>query len=138
MSLAEWATDLMKASVPFVPGGRSRDGLDCWGVVWLAHKEYYGNQLYSGTEEYEPHDIKNYEKLGSLVNKYLPGWSKVDKSQPGDVLLMRLRGRPIHVGLIISEGVMLHIEHGIELCVEKYGNTVWKNRIVGIYRFSSV
>ena len=136
--LKEWAADLQASAVPFVPQGRSRDGLDCWGVVWLAYNEVRGIDLPSYADEYKTEDIRNFPHLEELINKYLPEWEETTNPTEGDVVLMRLRGRPIHVGLVIGDGMMLHIEEGIELCIERYGNAFWRNRIIGFYRYRSL
>lgn len=132
--LQQWAADLVAAQVPFVPQGRDRSGLDCWGVVYLAYRELLNHPLPSYTESYTREDLKNYGHLGDLISSHLPGWEKVEVGQPFDVVLMRLRGRPIHVGLVTRKGHMLHIEEDISVCEEEYGSTIWKNRIIGIYR----
>jgi len=134
--LSAWARDLVRCAVPFKPHGRTREGLDCWGVVWLGFTECLGYNIPSYTEEYTPKDLYDFEKLEDIIGKYMPGWTEVTKHRAGDVVLMRLAGRPIHVGLVIENGVMLHIEERINLCVEKYGSPLWKNRIVGVYRFN--
>lgn len=137
MMIEEWASQLISKNIPFKAHGRSEEGLDCWGVVWLGHKEVFGNNIPSYSEGYEPGDIRDFVKLESLIKSHLPVWQPVTDVQPGDVVLMRLGGRPIHVGLVIKAGIMLHIEENINLCLENYGKSIWKNRVIGIYRFST-
>ena len=136
-NLEQWAGELVKSQITFVPQGRSRSGLDCWGVIWLAYKECLNLPIPSYTEDYLPEDIDDYDKIRGLFSRDVPGWQKVDLPKPGDVVLMRLRGRPIHVGLVLDKTRMLHIEKDINLCVEYYGNTFWRNRIAAFYRFNA-
>jgi hypothetical protein len=44
----------------------------------------------------------------------------------------------LNVGLIVSDGHMLHIEERRESCVVDYGNAPWKHRLIGIYRHADV
>jgi cell wall-associated NlpC family hydrolase len=132
-----WAASAVEKQIPFLAHGRSYEGLDCWGLVWLAYKECKGIILRSGTEEYQPKDIYDFDKISRLISKYKPEWTPVEKGRAGDVILLRLTGRPIHVGLVLANGRMLHIEKGINVCVERYSSPVWKDRIVGIYRHNT-
>jgi cell wall-associated NlpC family hydrolase len=59
-------------------------------------------------------------------------WCKIDpaEARPGDVILFRMLGVPIHVG----EGLFLHCERGCNSCVERLHSSAWKRRIEGYYR----
>lgn len=52
----------------------------------------------------------------------------------GDAVLLRLAGAPIHIGLIVAPGWMLHVNKDIDGCVEDLSQPHWRNRIVGFYR----
>ncbi len=69
----------------------------------------------------------------SAVN---PVWSEVEIGEPlpGDVVLLRLRGLPIHVGLIVAPCWMLHTARATDSVLDRFGGLAWKNRILGIYR----
>lgn len=54
--------------------------------------------------------------------------------QEGDLILMRVRGHPIHVGVVTAPGEMLHIVRGADACREDYRGRVWAQRVVGFYR----
>lgn len=52
----------------------------------------------------------------------------------GDAVLLRQSGAPIHIGLIVAPGWMLHTNKDIDACVESYRDAHWTHRIVGFYR----
>lgn len=52
----------------------------------------------------------------------------------GDAILLRLSGAPIHIGLVVAQGWMLHINKGIDACVESYRDPHWTHRVIGFYR----
>lgn len=56
------------------------------------------------------------------------------EAQEGDAILLRLQGAPIHIGLVVAPGWMLHINKGIDACVESYRAPHWTHRITGFYR----
>lgn len=56
------------------------------------------------------------------------------QEREGDAVLLRLEGAPIHIGLVVAQGWMLHVYKGIDGCVEDYGAPHWINRIAGFYR----
>jgi cell wall-associated NlpC family hydrolase len=66
-----------------------------------------------------------------------PAWSEVDPGQecPGDVLLLRLRGLPIHVGLLVAKGWMLHTREATGSVLERLDGLAWGRRVLGTYRY---
>ena len=129
-----WATDIISENIPFVQKGRDRKGIDCWGLICLAYKEVYNLELPHYTETYDT--TKDFKKLAKTFSKHKDEWVEIEpgKELEGDCILLNVRNRPIHVGIITKKGYMLHIEENIDACVESYKTFQWKNRIVGIYR----
>lgn len=139
MTLIEWGNQLVFENVPFKAGGRSRDGIDCLGVGWLAHKEVYNIDMPSYTQDYSGQDVDecNFRKIGELIEGRLNEWVSVDKEQEGDFILLKVGGGPFDVGLVVGQGLMLHIEKGINVCYESYKASQWRNRIYGFFRHPS-
>lgn len=52
----------------------------------------------------------------------------------GDFVLMRILGDPWHVGVVVGDGLMLHIMKGINSCLERYSCSIWRKRVVNFYR----
>jgi cell wall-associated NlpC family hydrolase len=118
--------------IPFVDHGRSESGCDCWGLVRLIYKNEFGIDLDDLGPLYESTTDNN--GMTSLYVAQLPSWTKVEAPQAGDVALLRLRGLPVHVGIVISENQMVHVESGTDCVVERFDTSLWKNRIEGFFR----
>lgn len=122
--------------VPFIEKGRSFSGWDCWGLVFVAHKECFGISVPTYTDSYIA--AKPSGDLARLISAERDGeqWIEICPGDvvAGDVVLLRVAGRPVHVGLSISGKTMLHVEAGIDTCLEKFDGPLWANRVIGFWR----
>lgn len=123
MTLLEFAR---KASgVPFKEHGRDFDGWDCWGLIVAAYREVKGVTLpdfmYAGTDDYRA-------LMKSFRARQDDYWRKVGAESMAIACIYR-RGHVIHAGLVLTSGVIMHVEKGIETCVERADNF----RIEGFY-----
>ena len=118
--------------VPFADRGRSRAGWDCWGLVVALYKECFGISLPEGTD-YTCADPK---AAGDALAEGSNSWVEVEigKEKPGDVILVR----PCHAGLIVERAKMLNCCEEIGTVIERYDNSIWKRRIIGIYRHAEL
>jgi cell wall-associated NlpC family hydrolase len=121
--------------LPFREHGRDRAGLDCWGLVRLVMAEQYGLHLPSFATRYRR--TADSAEIGRLVTAELPKWDdvKAGAEEEGDVVVLRLRGAPMHVGLVLGDGQMLHAEAGIDSAIERYCGPRWAERIYGFFRY---
>ena len=128
-----WVTPYI--GLPFKPHGRDRHGVDCWGLVRLVLAERFALNLPSYADGYG--STEDARDIGRLIRGELVPWRPVafGAEQPGDVVLMRLMNQPMHVGLVVDPGWMLHIEEGIDACLERYDGSRWRQRILGLYRY---
>jgi len=124
-----WVSEYI--GIPFAGHGRDRNGCDCWGLVRLVLAEQFGISVPSYDAAYS--DCCSSE-VGPHIDRVASEWQQVDPALPGDVVVMRITGRPWHVGLVIAPGRMLHVERGLDACQERFDGQHWRNRIVGIYR----
>ena len=116
--------------LPFKLHGRDRSGVDCWGLIRLVFADHLGIDL----PAYEYSSAK--EARAELVESEKTAWVQVspDSARPYDVVLLRVSGLPLHVGVVIDPPRFLHILAGVEACLEKYTDMAWRNRLLGIYR----
>jgi cell wall-associated NlpC family hydrolase len=123
--------------LPFAPGGRSRAGLDCWGLVALAYRERFARDLpdYDGPFWEKGASADEIEAAAAAFSKAFVRVPEGEERE-GDIVLARMAGAPIHVGLVIQRGFMLHIEQASDSCVERYDRTRWASRVEGIYRLA--
>jgi probable lipoprotein NlpC len=101
---------------------------DCWGLVVSAYRECLGVAL-------PPLEVLPEQGMAgqrSFRDAEMANWHLVEKEQVGDVALFR----PLHVGLIIAPGKMLHTAQGINTCIESYRGLAWRHRLQGIYRYA--
>jgi cell wall-associated NlpC family hydrolase len=136
--------------VPFKDGGRDWQGVDCWGLIYLIYKEKLGIELptygwISATEL-----LKVYEQIDQ--DKEAGGWTLVPfgGERRYDVIVMtgamrregQLRMAPVHVGMVIDSGKLIHIEENSGMVCMPFrdgahgrANPLLKNRVKGIYRY---
>ncbi len=129
MTITEFARKAV--GVPFKPHRNSYEGWDCWGLIVSAYKEVYNVDLPCWHKEYK--SVKDNEKLkqlfkGGIAEKF----KQVDTPGVGDVAVVFMRGVPVHAGLMIDRKRMLHVEHGINTCVQR----VAEFRLDGYYRYA--
>jgi len=118
--------------IPFEEKGRSRDGVDCWGLVWLIYKELYDKSLPLYTDLYS--DTKD-RHIGAVINEQLDdAWLRVDNPQKGDIIILRMRGLPFHVGMVVDDKTMIHAEQDLGSVIENYKGLKWSKRVLGFYR----
>ena len=121
--------------IPFTEKGYTRLGCNCWGLIrlWLIEQRGYNIPSY---EDYysDTNDSKGAKKI--LKSSSSSGdWLKVDTEEPGDVVLLRIKNMPWHVGIVAPKKKMLHIERGLDSIIEPYKGLKWRNRILGFYRY---
>lgn len=130
----DWASEYI--GIPYMPHGRSRWGADCWYFIHLVLKEQFGITIptYDGVS-YEKDSDRGWIAAYMAEQKEML-WTKVDPDdvRPGDVVLFRMLGVPIHVGVMCGEGLFLHCERGCNSCVERIKASTWNRRIEGFYR----
>lgn len=127
-----WVNEYVR--IPFLDNGRTKEGVDCWGLVRLIYQERLGIELpvlnlYDNT--------RDKEKISHLIEEKSKEWIPVEKGdeKPYDVLVFKLAGQPMHVGLVVKKGLMLHCERGSGTVPVFYNEEhQWFRRLVGIYR----
>lgn len=118
--------------LPYEAKGRTRDGLDCWGLVRLVYAEQFEIPLPCLAEQYEADDRSREAELIAIGKE---GWEKTEQPRSGDVVLCRIEGQETHVGLLTQPGFFLHVRQGQNSVVERMDSGAWKHRIVGVYRY---
>ena len=122
MPLAEFIRRAI--AVPFVEQGRGWSGWDCWGVVVMLHREVLGVELPRYTTGHS-----------DAWAGHPPKWDNVSRPEPGDVVQLCIAGRPIHVGIAIGDGLMLHSDPTAGTVVERLASPKWSHRVEGFYRY---
>ncbi len=131
-----WVADLI--GTPFLERGRTRaDGFDCWGLareVW----RHYGIEVPSYAEAYQV--TSDRDEIARLLNTELPKtpWREIPATEaaPGDGVLFRIAGQPLHVGVLVAPGFFLHTDRQTGAVVDRLQAPRWARRVVGIYRYA--
>ncbi len=125
--------------IPFKEHGRTERGLDCWGLVRLVFREEYSIELpsihtYSDTKD----DVAG---MKAAIEKEQKKWIPIEDIEDaidGDVLILRMAGHPIHVGLVVGDGEFIHAYEGQNVVKENYQSRRWKNKVVNVYRHTDM
>ncbi len=118
--------------LPFLDGGRTREGVDCWGLVRLIYDQERCLYLRDYSHDY---DSVLSEKVEELVRQEKGRWMNVQNPQEFDVVAFNVFGRPTHVGIVVGTGQFLHSPEGDFTRVERFTDRVWKRRVEGFYRY---
>ena len=109
--------------------------VDCWGLIRKIFREQFDLDLPSYTEAYRT--TTDEAEIGALVRREAQTvWMPVppDAARLGDVLVLRMRGQPMHAGLCVEAPWFLHCAKGIGSVLERWDAALWMHRVTGIYR----
>lgn len=127
--MSHWWNDYL--GLPYARLGRTRDGLDCWGLVRMVYAEQFGVDLPSLDYDSEV------ETAADALALARESWGRAEVAQAGDVVQFRVLGQETHVGLITRPGYFLHVREGQESVIERLDSGAWKHRVVGIWRYGA-
>jgi len=133
--IAPWASAYV--GIPFLTGGRDHSGCDCWGCLYLIYREVFGINLPSYADEYD--SVRDGDVIRDTVKRHLNLWSAVPLGDvlPGDGLLFRLLGQPVHIGVAVGDGRFLHVYNAIAAsCIDRLAAPTWTRRVLGAYRYA--
>lgn len=119
--------------LPYKEKGRTRDGIDCWGLVRLVYKEQYDIDLPSLDDSY---DLSEQDDLIELMAHHKEDWQLSSTGNIGDVVVFKILGQPTHVGIVCGAGTFLHAREGHDSVIERLDSGSWKHRIEGFYSYS--
>lgn len=96
-------------AIPFVSQGRSYDGADCWGLVWLYYRDVMGIAL----TEWAHVPAKALRTISDLIAEHKREWTKVESPRNGDIVVMKAWTRrstilDAHVGVVVNRRFVLH------------------------------
>lgn len=124
MTLTDWCRRAI--GVPFLAHGRDYDGWDCWGLVIAAYRDVAGVAV----PDYAYASIDDHRALAANFNQRQGGdWRRLAAPEPMAVACIYRRGRVIHAGLVVASRRIVHVERGVDTCMESASNM----RIEGFY-----
>jgi cell wall-associated NlpC family hydrolase len=134
-----WASEYTRRpEIPYVIGGSTRNGVDCWGIVVLVYRE----QLEIELPHYSADWAGDYElaEIDRVVRGAASKWIEVhDAPRAFDVHTFRgQHGKVEHIGVDvgITGGWMLHARRQSPR-QEQYGTRAWQKFYEATYRHPS-
>ncbi len=132
--------------IPYDERGRGPDKVDCYGLVRMVWENEFGLDLPEFGGEYGPgpDNVKEErQRVAQCFREYgyaTGDWTPVAPGEErcGDGVLLRLMGFPIHVGVVVAPGMMLHCERGFDSALDRYDGMRWQKRLVGFWRHKSL
>jgi len=124
--------------LPFIEKGRDRSGVDCWGLLRRIYSERYCIELPSYADDYQ--STADSESIRALILGGLGPWREIQAGQEheGDGILLRIKGQPWHVGVVVAPGWMLHSAKGMNSVRDQYDGPAWHRRVLGFYRHEAM
>jgi cell wall-associated NlpC family hydrolase len=125
--------DLSKyIGIPFKSCGRDELGIDCYGLIRMVLRNEYGKDL----PDFYYKDALDKTAINKLININRPllAGEKIKVPEPGDIAVIRYRGKPCHIGIYVGEKKVLHIKQGTDSVLERVNSVHLKARIEGYYR----
>lgn len=124
--------------LPFEERGRTRAGLDCYGLVALVYREQRGILLPSYAEDYAT--TTDAAEITALCRgEVARSWREIPLAEAGvfDVVMLRMLGQPIHFGLTLDPPWFLHTMKDGWSKAERWDALLWKKRVVGTVRYAA-
>lgn len=129
-------TDLWRyIGLPYADKGRDpKTGLDCWGLLRWYYANEKGIELPSYTDRAsggtDPDGV-----AAVVLEEITRQWRTVVSPIEGDAVVLRVGGRPFHVGVYLAGRRLLHTldQHGS--VIERLDSAKWARRIEGYYRY---
>lgn len=125
-------------NIPFVDGGRDRSGADCWGLVYLvSHDLGRPVPAYPGEGLHADGTISNASQSRAIARRAVE-FEPVGRPTVGDIALLKPKGRPMHVGIVVDGRgrQIMHAERETGVIVERAHGAMWTHRLDGFYRYA--
>lgn len=116
--------------IPYKFGGRDFEGVDCLGLVWLYFRrkglEFPDSDGLPLEGEVHPDYLERVTRALDAIAR------PVSEPKEDDIVVMRLPGGYVHLGVMVDDVRMLHVLKGRPSCVVPLRR--FRSRIVSIYR----
>lgn len=131
MKLPPWVNNYI--GIEFEVKGRTFEGCDCWGLASLILLKEYAIDVSSCESPYQ--NLDNHIHLENIIEEGKVDWKQVNTPKEGDLILLRVNGYPMHMGIVLGNNYFIHIMKGMNSVIEKYNGRTWEKRISGFFRY---
>ena len=116
--------------IPYKHRGRSRSGMDCWGLI-IAIYTMRGVKILDDIPYTERWSTEGYNHI---LENYWRQWERTSEKRFMDcVLFHNLYGVPNHIGVLLTEDRFIHCCK-LGVIVSKLQDEQFAKKIVGYYR----
>ena len=102
---------------------------DCWGIVSEFYRLHFNIEL-SNLDYHNPLDTV---EIDGVVQKEKPKYKEIHNPKFGDIILLRVYGLPVHVGIYLDNRSFLHTLKNTGSIIDNLSR--WKSRTIGYYRW---
>ena len=122
--------------IPFLSGGRTAEGCDCYGLVRLVLRNEYGINLPELSDDYN--NALNTRETKKLFEEHRPVLTskKLDFPEEKAVAVITEHGHPCHIGITAGNGYILHTGIKTGCICQRETHPGIRGRIEGYYRVS--
>lgn len=120
--------------LPFAPRGRTRAGVDCWGLVCLVYREVLGRELPSYDDRYQTLDAAERAHRSALIDEGRGLFVPATDEAPFDLVLLAAGPVMAHIAIVVETGRMLHVQRDRWSVIESYRSPRWQRRLRGFWR----
>ena len=117
--------------VPFAKYGRSKNGLDCWGLV----KEVFSRYSIELPEYLE--NCATDTDINKLIDYNRKNWRRVDDKPVPCLITFRNGDLCNHVGVYIGHGMFIHARENIGVAIERIGGSIACQKVEGFYTWQN-
>ncbi|MDR2768542.1 MAG: C40 family peptidase [Treponema sp.] len=129
--IAPWVKEYV--GIPFLSGGRTREGADCYGLIRMVLTEKLNKKLPLLSGDYSDADnLKETERVMKARRPVFAG-REVETPAAGDVCVIRFCGRPVHLGIYSGGGYLLHTLRQTGSVLQKTDDPLLSGRVEGWY-----
>lgn len=119
--------------LPWREHGRSREGVDCYGLLRLIYEEQLSIRLPAYTM-YQSVECRR--EIALLIEGLSTNWYQVDQPKPFDAVLFRIGLYPSHLGVVVKQPLFIHQPEKGESVIARWTSPEWTNRVAGFYRLA--
>lgn len=119
--------------LPFKERGRDMKGVDCYGLLKIIYERELKINLVDYLDFYQHTADKN---LAEVIDHEKRKWEEVSQPKQFDVVLIKMQGLPMHLGVMCSGNNMIHCMEGINTAYENIASMRWSTRVMGFYRYA--
>ena len=124
--------------IPFLEHSGTVSGADCWGLIRLVYSCEFNIELQGYDNDYET--TRDGKGIQSIMDAESDKWAAIsgDDIRVGDIAVFAIGGYNSHVGIIVSDELMLHIEKGLDSVIERFKSPRWGTRLRAFYRHEDI